>query len=433
MKLIQKNRILYIHDNLPVMRGMNSDSVDLIATDPPFNTKRQFNAPMGSRAAGQQFNDRWRWDEVTGEWQDLIATRHPAIKEIIEAAVVIEGGTVSGGIDTGRTKNSIAAFLVWMAPRLIEMKRILKPTGSIYLHCDATANSYLRLLMDAIFGRDNFRNEVIWSYRRWAGKARKYQSMHDTILFYGKGGDTTWNWPMEPKSAGTPQYKRYNRIDPKTGKMKTYSDKSVKVTETNMRDVWEISRLQSNSKERTGWKTQKPLKLYQRIIKASSNSDDLVLDPFCGCATTCVAAEMEGRRWIGIDIDPVAETETRNRLFEMSGLSQMSEYKESDVVVTVKKRPPRRTDITQGSDAEMRLSLWKKQGQRCANPYCSLADIKRTADLQLDHVIPKSRGGSDDVLNRIGLCGDCNRRKSTKAWGAFLDAERSKKPHPTVF
>ena len=410
MKLLQKNRLLYIHDNLPVMRGMNSDSVDLIATDPPFNTKRQFNAPMGSRAAGQQFNDRWRWDDVTGEWQDLIATRHPAIKDIIEAAVVIEGGTVSGGIDTGRTKNSIAAFLVWMAPRLVEMKRILKPTGSIYLHCDPTASHYLKLLMDAVFGKNMFRNEIVWSYGLGGSSKRFYSRKHDIVFFYVGGEDGYYfNKPLVPATSMKMK-----------GKMK------------GITDVWDIPSINNMAKERTGWKTQKPLKLYQRIVKASSNEGDLVLDPFCGCATTCVAAEMEGRRWIGIDIDPVAETETRNRLFEMSGLAQMSEYKESDVVVTVKKRPPRRTDITQGSDAEMRLSLWKRQGQRCANPYCSLADIKRTADLQLDHVIPKSRGGSDDVLNRIGLCGDCNRRKSTKAWGAFLDGERSQKPHPTV-
>ena len=123
------NRLLFVSDNLRVMRGMNSESVDLIATDPPFDTKRMHNAQFGSRAAGQQFKDRWQWDEVTDEWCDLVGTEHPAIKEIVEAAAVIEGGSVdrqTGRISTGRIKNSVAAFLVYMAPRLIEMHRILK-------------------------------------------------------------------------------------------------------------------------------------------------------------------------------------------------------------------------------------------------------------------------------------------------------------------
>ena len=146
-------RTLYVCDNLPVLRGLNTDSVDLIATDPPFNAKRVFNAPLGSKAAGQRFDDRWRWDEVTDEWFDLIADEHRGVKEVIEAAAVIEGGeiTTAGEIRTGRIKNSTAAFLCWMSPRLIEMARIIKPTGSLYLHCDDAADSYLRLLLDAIF------------------------------------------------------------------------------------------------------------------------------------------------------------------------------------------------------------------------------------------------------------------------------------------
>lgn len=133
------NRTLFVADNIRVLRGMNSESVDCIATDPPFNKKRIFNAPLGSRQAEQRFDDRWRWDEVTDEWQDLIATDHPAIKEIIEAAVVIEGGSIdhrTGKIDTGRTRNSIAAFLAYMAPRVIEMHRVLKPTGVLFMQCD---------------------------------------------------------------------------------------------------------------------------------------------------------------------------------------------------------------------------------------------------------------------------------------------------------
>ena len=181
------NRTLFVADNLRIMRGMNSGSVDLIATDPPFNTKRQFNAPLGSRAAKARFDDRWTWDEVAGEWSDLLGSETPAIRELIEAVAVIEGGSVdrrTGRIDTGRVKNSMAAFLCWMAPRLIEMKRVLKPTGSIYLHCDDSANSYLRLLMDAVFGRKAFRNEIVWCYTGPGNVKRHFKRKHDTILFY---------------------------------------------------------------------------------------------------------------------------------------------------------------------------------------------------------------------------------------------------------
>lgn len=182
-----KNRTLFVCDNLPVMRGMNSDSIDLIATDPPFDTKRIHNAPLGSRAAQQEFDDRWRWDDVTDEWQDLIAADYPAVRKLIESAVIIEGGTVderTGKIDTGKTKNSVAAYIAWMAPRLIEMHRILKPEGTLYLHCNHAANSYLRLLLDSIFGKNRFRNEVIWCYRGGGVPKLDFARKHQTIFRY---------------------------------------------------------------------------------------------------------------------------------------------------------------------------------------------------------------------------------------------------------
>ncbi len=196
------NRILYVADNLRVMRGMNSESVDLIATDPPFDTKRIHNAPMGSEAAGQQFDDRWRWDEVTDEWHDVIAAAHPAIKEIIEAAAVIEGGKIdanTGAVSTGRIQNSIAAFVAWMAPRIVEMHRILKPTGSIYLHCSPVANSYLRLLLDGVFGRRNFRNEIVWRRSNAHNKStKKFGPIHDTLLFYTKSNNFVFHPGKRP-------------------------------------------------------------------------------------------------------------------------------------------------------------------------------------------------------------------------------------------
>lgn len=199
------NRTLFVADNLRVMRGIDSESIDLIATDPPFNTKRQFNAPLGSRAAKQRFDDRWRWDDVTDEWHDVIAADHPAIKELIEAAVVIEGGTVdakSGAVDTGKVENSIAAYIAWMAPRVVEMHRILKPTGSLYLHCDPAANAYLRLLLDAVFGRGNFRNEIVWRRTGSHGNPKRWGPVHDTILLYSASRGYRWNWPKQPYMRG---------------------------------------------------------------------------------------------------------------------------------------------------------------------------------------------------------------------------------------
>ena len=181
-----KNRTLFVADNIRVLRGMDSATVDLIATDPPFNTKRLFNAPLGSRTAQQKFDDRWRWDEVTDEWHDVIAADHPAIKEIIEAAAVIECGSIdphTGKVSTGRTKNSIAAYLAYMAPRVVEMRRVLKPTGVLFLQCDSKANSYLRLLLDAVFGRNNMINMIARRHAIAKGLAtRRLPNNHDTLF-----------------------------------------------------------------------------------------------------------------------------------------------------------------------------------------------------------------------------------------------------------
>ena len=494
------NRTLYVADNLRVMRGMDSASVDLIATDPPFNSKRSFNAPLGSKAARQRFDDRWRWDEVADEWHDLLAADHPAIKEVVEAAVVIEGGKIAErGIETG-IDNSIAAFIAWMAPRVVEMHRILKPTGSLYLHCDDAANSYLRLLLDAVFGRANFRNEVVW--QRTTGKGlnpTKYVRNCDRILYYAKGAKPTWNQQYDPfdpaygsdwrkdergpweaenltggKAGGPEAYKPFKGVAPSAGRAWAPPPRSKFPTDAGLPDDYEeldalakcealdeaglihwpkkaggiprykkyLSTLQgvyasdliasvppvsSQSKERTGWATQKPLALYQRLVKASSNEGDLVLDPFAGCATTCVAAEQLNRRWIGIDIDPVAEGVTADRLKKETGLFELVDGNP----VTVRKNPPRRTDIPHVTDAKLRVVLWNNQGRRCANPYCTSENL-RAEDLDLDHRIPKSRGGADDQSNRIGLCRNCNTRKGAKAWGTFLDDARAALPHPKV-
>jgi len=476
------------------MRGMNSETIDLIATDPPFNAKRIFNAPLGSRRASQQFDDRWRWDDVTDEWHDVIATDHPAIKEIIEACAVIEGGSVdpkTGKIDTGRTKNSIAAFIAWMAPRVIEMHRLLKPTGVLSLQCNWEANSYLRLLLDAVFGRSMFINEIAWQSHSSKGNAtRRLPRNHGTILVYGKTINWKWNPSYEPYNLKVLQQEydadallKLSDSDQRTVNSYSHFEKGRRYTLDNLVSpnedrpnlryeflgvtrVWRwtkermeksyndgivvqtrpgnVPRYKRFLDEQPGklrhtvwtdvvtpenndavWATRKPIELYQRIIECATDADDIVLDPFAGCATTCAAAETKRRDWVGIDIDPVAEDETKNRLEspEVTGVNSVS--------VIVRTNKPKRTDINIISDEKLREYLWKSQAKKCANPYCDSEKLRKV-DMQLDHRIPKSRGGDDDVFNRMCLCGNCNQRKSNKSWGSFLDEERSKQPHPTI-
>ena len=405
------NRTLFLEDNLPVLRGLDSESIDLIATDPPFN--KGVGAFKGTTKAGQnvEFKDVWNWnDDVHPGWTDSIGKDHPSLFNVIHYA------NAAAGDDMG-------AFLCWMSVRVLEMHRVLKPTGSIYLHCDQTASHYLKAMLDAIFGRKQFRNEIVWSYRRWAGKARQYQRMHDAVFYYVKGGEYTWNWPMEPKAGNTPKYKRWNERDPLTGKLTTKSDKSVVVNETNMRDVWELSWLQSQSKERTGYPTQKPLALYKRMIEASSNPGDIVLDPFAGCATTCVAAEQLGRQWIGIDIREESGGVIRERLQR-----EVSENMAWDAIVRTPTTAPERTDDGEPAAPELILEspkpnarkipvqearqlLIERDGKRCQG--CGWKP--EYADyLQVDHKKPRTLKGTDDMTNYALLCDPCNRKKSNK-------------------
>ena len=404
------NRTLFLEDNLPVLRGLGSESIDLIATDPPFN--KGVGAFKGTTKAGVdvEFKDVWTWDDVQTERLEKLEKNHPRLFNMIRYA------NDAAGDDMG-------AFMCWMAVRVLEMHRVLKPTGSIYLHCDQTASHYLKAMLDAIFGRKQFRNEIVWSYRRWAGKARQYQRMHDAVFYYVKGGEYTWNWPMEPKAGNTPKYKRWNERDPLTGKLTTKSDKSVVVNETNMRDVWELSWLQSQSKERTGYPTQKPLALYKRMIEASSNPGDIVLDPFAGCATTCVAAEQLGRQWIGIDIREESGGVIRERLQR-----EVSENMAWDAIVRTPTTAPERTDDGEPAAPELILEspkpnarkipvqearqlLIERDGKRCQG--CGWKP--EYADyLQVDHKKPRTLKGTDDMTNYALLCDPCNRKKSNK-------------------
>ena len=179
-------RTVWTGDNLPIMRGMNSDSVDLIYLDPPFNSKANYAAPIGSKAAGAEFRDTWTLTDVRTEWVNLIEGKHPALHRVLLAAMA----------------DSDKAYLAYMAVRLLEMRRLLKPTGSIYLHCDPTMSHYLKLVMDAIFGRRNFRNEIIWERTTGRKSGQQYGRAHDVILFCAESGHT-WNAPTLPQTEQT--------------------------------------------------------------------------------------------------------------------------------------------------------------------------------------------------------------------------------------
>ena len=291
-----QTRTIWTGDNLDIMRSMETESIDLIYLDPPFNSKHDYSAPTGSEAADAAFKDTWTLQDIDETWIGLIAETYPALYSIIQAA-----GQVNGDSDK--------SYLVYMAVRVMEMRRLLKPTGSIYLHCDPTMSHSLKLMMDSIFGGSNFRNEIAWCYTGPSNTRRWFPRKHDVILFYAKTTSSNFyrdsvrvpykeeSFTMGGSGSLTKGKKKSHYLEGAKEQLKL-----GKVKE----DWWsDISSL-SVSKERTGYPTQKPLALLERIIKASSNEGDIVFDPFCGSGTTLIAAQKEGRKWIGIDISKLA-------------------------------------------------------------------------------------------------------------------------------
>ena len=274
-----ENRTLFHGDNLRFLRSINSETIALIATDPPFNKGRDFHATPDSLAEGASFQDRWRWDEdVDPSWVDQLQKHWPGVWAVIDATRMSHS-------------DALAAFLCFMAVRLVAMHRVLKPTGSLYLHCDPTASHYLKALLDAIFGPRRFRNEIIWKYGLGGSSPKLWSKKHDCILFYSKGSAWYFDKPLEPATSVL-----------MNGRMKGATD------------VWNIPAINNMAKERTGYPTQKPLALYRRIVAASCPPDGVVLDPFCGCATTPIAAELEGRQWLSADLWDKAHQMVLDRL-----------------------------------------------------------------------------------------------------------------------
>ena len=389
------NRTLYIHDNLDILRGMNSESVDLIATDPPFNKGRDFHATPDSLAKGARFQDRWSWEaDVHPDWVDSIKDDQPALYELIDL------------VKNGQRRDDLAAYLCWLGVRVIEMRRVLKPTGSLYLHCDPTASHYIKALIDGVFGHRNFRNEIVWAYSGGGISKRHFPRKHDVIFRYTKTNAFTFNI----------EYKPYKENTQQVGKHSTYSgggdiplDRGTPVT-----DWWtDIRTVTGWNAERVGYPTQKPLALYERIIKASSNEGDLVLDPFCGCATTLIAAENLNRNWIGIDLWEHAATTLQQRIgFPVHARREppVRTDDEADAGVSlpsINRRQRRAEPWMRLSHADMRDILYAAQDGVCAGCGRKL----HIRFMQLDHMQPRAEGGANTIDNRVMLCSPCNGAK----------------------
>ncbi len=393
------NETVWTGDCLHVLRGMNSACVDLIYLDPPFNSNRTYEAPIGSQAAGASFKDAWTLDDVDVHEHGEPADRNPAAYSVIEAARQAHG-------------KGMQSYLIFMAVRLTEMQRVLKPTGSIYLHCDPTASHYLKLLMDGVFGTLNFQNEIVWSYRRWPSKQPRFQRMHDVLLFYGDR-QKQFNVHYEPPSKS--YLKRFKGktqvLDPETKSRKLVIDRPTKGVP--WRDVWEIPVIPGSAKERTGYPTQKPLALLDRIIRASSNEGDWVFDPFRGCATALVAADRLKRKWVGVDLSPLAVKLVDARIASDRGQLPWGGAITPD-------GPPKRTDLGDLPNYRThRHRLYGVQEGVCAG--CDTHFPFRVMDV--DHILPRAKGGTDHPDNLQLLCSGCNRSKGAKTMSEWRAAQ----------
>ena len=274
------NRRLYYADNLPVLRGMASESVDLVYLDPPFNSNRTFNIiHPGDLGKVTAFDDTWYWDGHCDAHLQQLARRHPVVHRLLQALVEAMG------------KVQMCAYLVNMGVRLVELHRILKPTGSLYLHCDDSAGHYLKVMLDAVFGPKQFRNDIAWRRSTAHNDPSRYGRILDSLLFYGKSGDMYWDGRGSAVSKGETEPAKTCPADDEGTPPQSLILSPMGFTNFSTRRVEYLS-----------YPTLKPMALLDRLIRASCPPGGLVLDPFCGCGTTVAAAEILQRRWIGIDI-----------------------------------------------------------------------------------------------------------------------------------
>lgn len=370
---------LYYGDNLDILRDRDyfpNACVDLIYLDPPFNSSRSYNVLFKDESGRQSdaqitaFEDTWHWGETAERTlTDLLQEAPHAVGAAMNAMLEIVG------------RNQMMAYLVMMTARLVELHRVLKPTGSLYLHCDPTASHYLKIILDTIFGAGNFRAEIIWKRTSAHNSAKRPGPIHDVILMYSKSNAYTWNavWTAYDESYTEqfyrhvdPDGRRYQLSDltgsgtrngetgeiwrginvtakgrhwmrppseldeldkqgrifwPPKGTVPSYKRYLDEMPGVSLQDVWDdIPPVQAHAKELLGYPTQKPLALLERIIASSSNPGDVVLDPFCGCGTAVAAAQKLGRQWIGIDVTFLSIALMQNRLLGNFEIKDPTDY-----------------------------------------------------------------------------------------------------------
>ena len=428
-----RNRTIYIGDNLPRLRGIDSETVDLIYLDPPFNSKGEYQWPLGTEdtARGNETVAGDDGDLSDDDLEGMIAANGSGafkdaftLDDLDEATLkrLLEDGEPAGYVISAAgmcVGPGTQAYLTFMYERLVEMWRILKPTGSIWLHCDSTEGAWLQALMDAMFGREHYRNEIIWHYyNKFAAGKRIFARNFDKLFFYEKSPDSIFNPLREEREEPVRQLIRES-VD---GVLRNKRDEDGNlmyqiVTDRKVDAVWRIPTVVPASREWMDWDTQKPLALLERIVTSCSNEGDLVLDPFCGCATACVAAERLHRQWIGMDRSPRAGILVRKRLREQDeGIAIWAQ----NVMVT--RAVPERTDITEPAPtkAEIKQALFERQ--RVAETdlaACAAVEIGCKHQLpiellEIDRIRPGSKGGEYMLDNTQLLCGRCNRTKGNR-------------------
>lgn len=511
------NRTVFISDNLPFLKSLDNESVELVLIDPPFGKTQTFVGTLrppltaAERRVERELMESWgvvdedsafgaglEYPDQTGttaKFDDIWDFSRRIYKDWLDALEGVCPGAYWLIQSTRYTHgDGTAAYIAFMVERMLEVRRVLKPTGSVYLHCDHEANAYLRQMMDAVFGARNFQNEVIWQRTRAHSDSGRYGRNADTILFYSKGHRWTWNKQYQDydekylkshyryKTADGRVYRTDNltatglsgggyeyewngvvriwrlplermeqldtegRIRHTRNGVAEYIRYLDEMPGVPLQTIWsDISAINSQAHERTGYPTQKPQALAKRIIEASSNPGDLVLDCFAGCAYVPVAAELTGRRWIACDMSPRAWTVVRRQFHKQSDLRIVTEgdYAEGEGVKpalgdrrVIHVRGPHELPVrtTGDGDVPMRfgvlpeptyrqrpvedaLTIWgafvKKWATQCW--YCGTDKDKDRRELQLDHIEPNRRDGSnDDCWNRALACIACNSDKGNR-------------------